>query len=813
MKKSFILLIFSLLTVNIFAQAITVNGKLVTSSDNEGLPFVTVLVVDEATPETVVQRFATDADGEFSTTLNPGTYIFTFHFVGMTELSKTVEVSAEQNPLNLGEIVLDEDATLLGEVSVVAQRQLVRVEIDRLTYNVQDDPEASTSNVLDMMRRVPLLTVDGEDNIQLRGSSSFRIHLNGRPSNMISNNPREVLRSMPASNILRIEVITDPGARYDAEGVGGIINIVTNRRVDDGYQGSVGTRADSFGGFGGNASLTLRRGLFGFSGNLSHSENRRPESTFESVRTDSYPLAENTLTQEGRNSGRGGGTFGNAQLTFEPDTLNLFSTSFNLSGWNNKGYSDLDVLSTGARNFAYSQTGESEWRSNNWSLNTDYQRSFRRNREELLTFSYRVQNNPGSNAQSIDILEVEGDSPRQAGLRQRLKNNERGTEQTVQLDYINPISRQHVIEAGVRFIYRHNTSAGENLFLTPGSDIWQEMPGMNNDLDHRQQIASGYAGYMFRADRFSIRTGLRAERTHQTVEMGELPPFSADFFNLVPSAALSYQIQPTTTLRFNYGMRIQRPGIWQLNPFVFNADPTNIRYGNPDLKPVNSHSFSLTFGHFASRFNINASANYHFSNNSILWFQFIEYGVVHNTVDNIGRQQGVNFHLHGSWNPIQALRMSVNAGVNYTQMQGNEEFNIESNSGFSGNGSGNIVYTFPRHWRLSANFGYFSPWIGLQSRGSAHHWHSMTAGKDFLDRKLSVNLNIQNPLQRTFTWENEFFGPGFTGHSQNISVRRSVSISVNYRFGELRSSMRRVQRGIALDDVMQGEGGGQGGGQ
>ena len=808
MKHLLLPLLCSLLTTSLFAESVTVTGRLVSATDGDPLPFATVSVSDEAAPDVAVHRFVSGQNGEFSTLLAPGTYTFLFHFIGMAELQKTVEVSLADNPLELGVIEMREDAEMLGEFTVTAQPPLVRVEIDRLSYNVQEDPEVGTSSVLDMMRRVPLLTVDGDDNIQLRGSSNFRIHLNGRPSNMISSNPREVLRSMPAANILRIEVITDPGVRYDAEGVGGIINIITNRRVDDGHQGSVGARGDTFGGYGANASLTVRRGQFGFSGNLSYSDHQRPLSTSEMRREDSYPLAPNILTQNGENRSSGGGMFGSAMLTFEPDTLNLFSTSFNLSGFNNAGNSFTDVLSMGARNFSYRQNRTSEWRSGSWSLNTDYQRGFSRNREELLTFSYRLQNNPGRNISTMFITDSEGDSHFQTGYEQRLRSNNFSREHTVQLDYVNPMSRRHVLEAGVRFIYRHNASTGENMFLNPGSDIWLPYPGMNNDLDHRQQIASAYAGHMLRLERFSLRTGLRAESTHQEVVMGENNPFSAGFFNVIPSAAGSFQIRPTTTLRFNYTMRIQRPGIWQLNPFVDNSNPTNIRYGNPNLKPVNSHSFSLTFGHFASRFNINASTNYHFSNNSILWYQRMVDGVMHSTVDNIGRQQGINFHLHGMWNPITALRMSVNGGLSYSYMQGNEEFNIRSNSGFSGNASGNISYTISPTFRLSANGGYFGPWVSLQSRGSAHHFHSVNAAKDFMNRNLTVSVNINSPFQREFSGTSEFFGPGFAGHNTWVNARRSASISVSYRFGELRSSMRRVQRSIELDDVMQGGGGG-----
>ena len=169
-----------------------------------------------------------------------------------------MDINGDKQPVDMGKIALSEQSTELDEVQVVAQRPLVKVEIDKLTYNAKDDPESSTSNVLDLLRKVPMVTVDGEDNIQLKGSSSFKIYMNGKPSNMITNNPSQVLKSMPANSVKDVEVITDPGAKYDAEGVGGIINIITDKRMDEGYSGSVGANGDTFGGYGGNAYLSLK---------------------------------------------------------------------------------------------------------------------------------------------------------------------------------------------------------------------------------------------------------------------------------------------------------------------------------------------------------------------------------------------------------------------------------------------------------------------------------------------------------------------------------------------------------------------------
>src|SRR5690554_5736442 len=326
MRYSFLFLMSFMFTITALAQSITVNGKLV-SSDHNGLPYATISVAEGSSPNIILKKFATKEDGTFSTTLEKDEYLLTFNFVGMDESVKSIDLTQSEKIYDIGVVSLIESSTELDELSATAQRPLVKVEIDKLTYSGKDDPESSTSNVLDLLRKVPLVTVDGEDNIQLKGSSSFKIYLNGKPSNMISNNPSQVLKSMPANSIKDVEVITDPGARYDAEGVGGIINIITDKRVDEGYSGSAGANGNTFGGYGGNAYLSLKYGKFGLTGNGAYFYHDRPEAETTFTREDIAPNPVNQLIQEGRTNNYGGGLLYNMQLSYEPDTLNLFNVS------------------------------------------------------------------------------------------------------------------------------------------------------------------------------------------------------------------------------------------------------------------------------------------------------------------------------------------------------------------------------------------------------------------------------------------------------------------------------------------------------
>lgn len=225
-----------------------VKGVLVDSLLQEKEPYATIRVVRPEAPQKVVRMAVTGLDGTFQLSLPAeGSYRISISSMGKRTLVRDFTCTASQKKIDLGTLYTSETAEVLKNTEVVAQKLLVKAEIDRLTYNVEDDPDAQTNTTLEMLRKVPLVTVDGEDNIQVNGSGSFKVHVNGKPNTLMSNNPKEVLRSLPASTIKRIEVITDPGAKYDAEGVGGILNIVTTDARMQGYNATLGVQARNTG--------------------------------------------------------------------------------------------------------------------------------------------------------------------------------------------------------------------------------------------------------------------------------------------------------------------------------------------------------------------------------------------------------------------------------------------------------------------------------------------------------------------------------------------------------------------------------------
>ena len=291
---------------------------------------------------------------------------------------------------------------------------------------------------------------------------------------------------------------------------------------------------------------------------------------------------------------------------------------------------------------------------------------------------------------------------------------------------------------------------------------------------------------------------------------------NTNFFDVVPSLTLSYQLGMTQTLRGGYNMRISRPGIWYLNPYVNDVDPNNISYGNPHLDAEQQHNFNINYGSFSQKLNFNATLSYSFAKNAVTRYSFInDEGVTHNTYDNIGRNHSVGTNLYVSWTLNQMIRTYLNGGVNYTDIQstGNQELSEQlRNSGFSGRAFGGITFTFPGDLRLGANGGLFLNRVQLQTEQSPFYFYSFSLMKSFLDKKLDVSLNAQDVFSKYRKMTSTTRGEGFIQESTFQNPMRSLRLSVTYRFGELKTSMRRVQRGITNEDVMQGGGSGQEGG-
>lgn len=824
MKKKLMTLFLVLCCVtSLFAQpasvqSFTVKGQVIDSLSKESVPYATMKFALASAPQQAVKMLATDDNGKFETTLNaPGDYVLNIQFMGKLPVVKRFSLKEGEKTKNLGSVLMSDNAQQLEQVVVTAQKPLVKVDIDKITYSLEEDPEAKVNNMLDMLRKVPMITVDGDDKIQLKGSSSYKIYMDGKPSNLLSNNPSEVLKSMPASSVKDIEVITDPGAKYDAEGIGGIINIITHKNSRlQGITGTVRANANTLGYWGGGGYASAKIGKLGITANVNYSQQNSPWNDSESeqfnlVNDDKYHLMD-----KGRNKYKGPFVYGYLEASYEIDTLNLISVGANIFNANMES-----IMESQSRMFDkadnlmynYDRYTSSENKQGSTNLNVDYQRSTSK-KDELFTLSYRYSGSP-SDSESFTELRNVNNYDQTALYPMRIINDASTEEHTGQLDYTTPLFKGHTFEGGVKYINRQSRSETERII----NGI--NMSNDDSHFRHTQHIYSGYLGYTMRIKKMGIKAGLRAEGTALDVKYKKEPTknFSTDYFDVVPNVTLSYQLGMTQQLRLGYNMRIYRPGIWYLNPYINDSNPEHIRYGNPNLDSEKSHSISLNYSYFSRKFNMNASFSHSFVNNAIESYTIVDPDNskrLITTYDNIGHQSRTGGYLYGSWNPIPLLRVYVNAGLNYVDMESAER-NLK-NSGFAGNVYGGGQITLPKDFRFNVNGGYNSPWVSLQGEGSSFYFVGFSASKDFLKKKLTVSLSAQNPFWKTMEMKSDSKDETFISHSVNHRVSRSFNLSVSYRFGSLKEQIKKVRRGISNDDQKgggstTGGGGESGGGQ
>lgn len=803
---------------------ITVKGQVIDSLTSETIPFATIKITDKGSPAKLVKAVAADENGKFQLTMNTkGDYLLVSEYIGKKTVTQPIEIGNIKT-IDIGTILMPDDAHALSEVVISVQKPLVKVDLDKITYSMEDDPESKTNNVLDMLKKVPMVTVDGEENIQLKGSSNYKIYLNGKPSNMITSNPKDVLRSMPASSIKDIEVITDPGAKYDAEGVAGIINIITQKNTSmGGYTATLNGRVDDLGGFGSGAYVQLKYGKIGFTGGYNYYEYKRPKG--ESSRyTEEYNSDVNRyLNENGFSKFNGNGQYGNGELSFEIDTLNLINVGFNrYFGEQKTTLNQMSEMLTKDRltQYKYGLGSHSKQNYGGTDINVDYQRTFNK-KDQLLTASYRLSFSPNDKKSDNIIDYISGTLPKEAETNNQFTDADM-KEHTFQTDFVTPFGKIHNIEAGVKYILRLNQSNSGYDFIDNMGE-WVNKPQIYDKFKHQQDILAAYGGYSAKFQKWGVKAGLRYEATwlEAKFKKDEVKNFKNDYSNLVPSATVTYQLKPTQNIRLGYNMRIQRPGIYQLNPYEDTSNPNNIQIGNSELEAVKNHSFNINFGSFSRALNFNANLSYDFENHSIENVTTRENGISISRYQNIGERKNLGLSGYVNWSPNDKLRIYSNMSGTYVDLKSamNQLTNTRmSNSGFSGNIFAGGQYSFPHYFKAYLNTGYFSPWITLQGKGASFFFHSLSLSKGFLNDKLQLRAYAQNPFKKNNEFKNTIQTDTFYSESYNTNRMRQFGFSVSFRFGEMKSQIKKAQRSINNDDNMgggqgnQGQGG-QGGGQ
>lgn len=810
----------------------TITGVVADSVTHEGEPYATLTIARADSAAKPVKQALTDIKGRFSiSSSGTGSYLLMVRSMGRKPMQRAYTVDATTRTIDLGTLLLQDGGNQLETVEVVAYKPLVKADIDKIAYSVEDDPEANTNTVIEMLKKVPMVTVDGQDNIRVNGNSSFKIYVNGKPNNMMTKNPKEVLKSMPASSIKKIEVITNPGPKYDAEGVGGILNIVTEGKGPEGYNATFSGRANNS-SYGGGLYATVKQGKLTMSVNYNASSNHSPKGYTYSDR--SQIGTDGTVTSstvaDGYTKGHSQWQGGDVEASYEIDTLRLITGSFSLSKFTSKrdalNTAFSTVPATGQRLYGYRSPSHSKENWDDYSASLDYQRSFSV-KDRLLTLSYRLESSPSTSDSRYLYTHREAADDWQTFIDrmrdQRMDGDENTMEHTFQIDYTTPFAKHHTWEAGVKYILRRNKSDNDRYNLGTGDKDETYDSDNSSHYRHHNDILAAYTGYGLTLDKWSARLGLRYEHTLQKVEylLGRGTNFHKNFDDLVPSARLGYKFSDATNLSLGYKMRINRPGIWYLNPYLDDRIPDAISQGNPNLDTEKSHAVDLQFSSYNSKLTYTLTGTYRFVNNSIESVDRLVNDrdieglpnptgkdVIYSSYANIGHIQYAGLMAYANWTPITNTRITLNGSVGYSHMSDGQSLR---NHGWCTNIDASLQQTFAKTWIFNASYYVQTPQPTLQGKDARYQWYNFSLSKSFMDKRLTLTAYIINPFgKRYFCYRSETVADNFRTTASSSWCQLYYGVSVRFRIGKLKASVKHTERTVENDDVKQGGGGGKG---
>ena len=687
----------------------------------------------------------------------------------------------------------------LDEVVVAQRRKLIKNDIDKLTYDVQHDKTAQTKTTLEILKKIPLVTVDGQENIRVQGSTSFKVYKNGHPDPSLSGqNLKDILKAIPASTIKKIEVITDPGAKYDAEGTTAILNIVmmSNTKLQ-GISGNVNSDVDTHGSVRLGTYLTTKVGKLTTTVNYNYMNQSRKQTENNREEVYDYVKTGEQKREYGINSTAATIHFGNISASYEIDSLNLLTASTNFFGYK----VDANTQSTNERWDKNSQLiykFDNNMTTPGYSVidiggRFDYQHKTHLD-GEVLTLSYMLAatrqhttfRQAYSNMVNFPVSYTSYDQ----------NTRERFTEHTFQIDYVRPFGKHHKIESGTKYILRNNNS-------TSLMDYQGTTPDMESKFKHNTQVAAAYLSYIFTAGKWTARAGLRYEFTRMKASYpdGSNPDYHANLNDWVPSASLQYKISDSQTLKFSYNTSINRPSIEYLNPAIIST-PTAVSFGNANLGSSRNQKLQLEYMLVTSKLTLQLSPYYSYTNNGIANIIYEQNRKDVSTYQNVLKSKVFGISSYTEWTPFTGTSFTLNADIRYARITLPTPY--IKNSGCGGGIYFNWEQKIPWKLTLTTSIGGEYGNRVYDPYAIEGHWfyYDFTLTRRFFKDKLTVSISAESPFINERSTTYRIVQGDYTGYERSVMYPKCFHIGFSWSFGKLKASVERAARSIENDDLV-----------
>lgn len=806
MRKVFFLLLLVFVTKNGFSQTSTdetakgkITGTVIDSASAQPIEYASIgLLPKDGTKE--INGTTTDGKGSFVINNIPeGEYKIAIYFIGYKNgTAANIQINKKNRTVNLGNIKLTNTQTTLKEVTVTAKSELVEFKIDKIVYNAENDVTSQGGAAIDILKKVPQVVVDIDGNVELQGNTNIRFLINGKPSSIFGNSLADALASIPASQIKSIEAITSPGSKYDAQGTGGIINIILKENKVKGINGNIslngGTRFEN-----GSANIAYKNNNFGlnafFGGNAqlsSHTPNSQDRTSTDAVAQTTTRLTQDGYTdfqRHGYNTGLG--------FDWSINKQNTLTGSVTYNNFGNKGVAFLNqeqITQDYSNNILQDVKGYRN-STNSSSIgsidcNLSYLKKFKKEGQELSVAVVTSNGTPNSNY--TQTQSYAGASTPYAGS----SSSNPGTDNNlnISIDYVHPISEKFTFETGVKHVEQNINSTTNVGFLDQASDVYQSSATQSYSIKYNMKIYAGYVSTNFTLFNWlDVKAGARTEYTNVNIDFPNTSVPS--YYILVPSIIVSHKFKNDQQFKIAYTRRIERPGYMELNPFVNFSDPHNLSTGNPKLRPEISDNIEMGYSKsFANGGNIYIGINERINTQdlkSITTFyptyqirDSLYTNVSVSTRQNIGAEYNSGGNLSLSYPITQKFKARVNFGATHRYIVGNMYVGT-INMGFRYRGNLNLSYQLPKNLIVEAFGNYNSAAKNVQGLNPQSLSYTIALRKQFWNKKASIGLTATNPFNKYIKQVTTTNTADYTSSATRYLPYRSFGISFTYKFGKL----------------------------
>jgi ferric enterobactin receptor len=777
--RALIIFAFAILAINLHAQ---VRGKVTNSQTGNPLPYATISLFAQG-DSALVDGTITDDVGAFSIEAKPGSYFAKVEYLAYEALI-IEKIAVKKDPLDLGSIQLKPSSTLLNEVVVQAEKSTMQMSLDKRVFNVGKDLANAGGNAAELLSNIPSVQVDVEGNVSLRGSGNVRILIDGKPSGLVSFNGAAGLQQLQGSLIERVEIITNPSARYEAEGVGGIINIILKKDQRNGFNGAFDLIAGQPDNYGVALNLNYRHERLNFFVNYGVSYRTSPgdgsiyQRSFAGDTTLIY-RQKNTRDQEVIAQNIRGG------LDFYFNPKNILTAAYTLRRTDGDRTMDIEYRDfVGDENNLTSISTRSQFEKEiepNSEYSLTYKKLFGKQGHEFVAEARLLDNWEDSDQDFVEKFYLPDSSP--SGAVDRLQssyNYETERQFLFQADYVHPFSKEGKVEVGLRSTFRDLDNEFRVTELKDGE--WETVNGLDDRFQYDENIHAGYGIFGDKKGKVSYQVGLRTEYTDVTTRLVAADSINArDYYNLFPSAHLTYDLPNENAMQVSYSRRVRRPRYNDLNPFVTYSDERNYWSGNPDLNPEFTDAYELGHIKYMQNGSLSSSLYYRHTTGKIERIRVVnDDGTAATRPENLSTEDAFGLEFTAAYNLAKWWKMDGNFNFFRSITDGGNlgaDFEADTYSWFTRLTS---RFTFWKKTDLQLRGNYEAKQQTTQGYRKPNYFLDVALSQDILNNNATLTLNVSDLFNSR---RHRFVSEGETFYTENDFQwrRRQINLTFSYR--------------------------------